>query len=125
MKNLLFTILSTLMFHTAIAQTTKTTTSTIRESSTATNADDNYALTASFGQERLEAITSLVSRAMGKPDKKVDGIEVWTLKSAYTIILQAKTITINLNKEKTPAATIRTIETLGREIQKTLSSTKR
>lgn len=114
-----------LLFHTAVAQTTKTTSSTTRESSTVTNATDHYSLTASFGNEKSEVITSLVISAMGKPDKSIEGIAMWTLKSAYTITLQDKVITINLDKEKTPAATIKAIESLGREIQKTLSSAKR
>ncbi|SDE94337.1 hypothetical protein SAMN05216464_11119 [Mucilaginibacter pineti] len=125
MKRLTLTLAA--LFCTALlfAQSATTShTSTERTSISVSNSDNDYSLIAVFNSTKAEKIKMLLIQALGKPTNEADGLAIWNSKSTYTVSLKPEKVIIDLNKDKSTGALIKTFERLGDEIKKTLDPPK-
>jgi len=95
---------------------------TERTSVSITNSDYNYALNASFNQQKEEAINALVIKTLGQPTTTTATEKKWISNDIYSVSLTAEKINIELDKDKAAGAVYRLFTQLGQDIQNKLTA---
>lgn len=125
MKKIVMMTACLLSVGTGFAQSSKASlSSTSNTNVSITSSDRDYALIASFAEQKLTEVKKMIENALGVPTESKEDLSVWVSRGTYTITLRSEKLIIDLDKKSANSALVKKFEKLGEEIGNKVASTK-
>jgi hypothetical protein len=125
MKKIVMMTACLLSVGTGFAQSSKASLSSTGQTNVSiTSSDRDYALIASFAEQKLAEVKKLIEDALGAPTENKEDLSVWISRGIYTITLRSEKLIIDLDKKSAGTALIKKFEKLGEKIGDKVAAAK-
>jgi len=125
MKKIVMMTAFLLSVGTGFAQSSKASlSSTTNTNVSITSSDRDYALIASFADQKLLEVKKMIEDALGAPTESKEDLNVWISRGIYTITLRSEKLIIDLDKKNASTALVKKFEKLGEQIGNKVAATK-
>jgi hypothetical protein len=125
MKKIVMMTACLLSVGTGFAQSSKASLSSTGQTNVSiTSSDRDYALIASFAEQKLAEVKKLIEDALGAPTENKEDLSIWISRGIYTITLRSEKLIIDLDKKSAGTALIKKFEKLGEKIGDKVAAAK-